>query len=111
MAREVRNVRDHVEEYVLPNGRRIYILGQGRLINLAAAHGHPASVMDMSFATQALTAEWCVQQRGKLSAKVYLVPTEVEEYVSRLKLESMGICIDQLTPEQEKYLNSWEMGT
>jgi adenosylhomocysteinase len=106
-----RDVRPEVDEFVLPGGNRLYVLGQGRLINLAAAHGHPASVMDMSFATQALTSEWCVRQKGQLTAKVYDVPAEVEQYVSRLKLESMGIRIDQLTAEQEKYLNSWEVGT
>jgi adenosylhomocysteinase len=105
------NVRSHVDEYKLRNGRRIYILGQGRLVNLAAAEGHPPSVMDMSFATQALTTEFCVQNKGKLAAKVHEVPREVEEYVSRHKLASMGIEIDQLTPEQKRYMSGWEQGT
>jgi adenosylhomocysteinase len=105
------NVRSHVDEYKLRNGRRIYILGQGRLVNLAAAEGHPPSVMDMSFATQALTTEFCVQNKGKLAAKVHEVPREVEEYVSRHKLASMGIEIDQLTAEQKRYMSGWEQGT
>jgi adenosylhomocysteinase len=100
-----------VDEYKLRNGRRIYVLGQGRLVNLAAAEGHPPSVMDMSFATQALTTEFCVKNKGKLAAKVHEVPREVEEYVSRHKLASMGIEIDQLTPEQKRYMSGWEQGT
>ena len=106
-----RGVRDFVDEYVLADGRRIYSLGEGRLINLAAAHGHPASVMDMSFATQALSTEWSVSLKGKLSAKVYDVPKAVDAWVAKLKLETMGVGIDSLTPEQKKYLSSWEMGT
>jgi adenosylhomocysteinase len=105
------NVRSHVDEYKLRNGRRIYVLGQGRLVNLAAAEGHPPSVMDMSFATQALTTEFCVKNKGKLAAKVHEVPREVEEYVSRHKLASMGIEIDQLTVEQKRYMSGWEQGT
>jgi adenosylhomocysteinase len=106
-----RAIKDNVDEYIMPDGRRIYVLGEGRLINLAAAHGHPASVMDMSFATQALTSEWCVKNSGKLTAQVYDVPGEVEDFVATLKLRTMGIEIDRLTPEQAKYLQSWEMGT
>ncbi len=106
-----RLIKDCVDEYVLSDGRRIYVLGEGRLINLAAAHGHPASVMDMSFATQALTSEWCVKQSGKLGPRVYDVPREVEDFVATLKLRTMGIEIDRLTPEQSKYLQSWQMGT
>ena len=106
-----RGIREFVDEYVLPNGKRVYILGEGRLINLAAAHGHPASVMDMSFAAQALATEWSLKMKGKLEHKVYNVPKEVDQWVSTLKLESMGITIDTLTPEQAKYLESWEMGT
>ena len=106
-----RAIKDNVDEYIMPNGRRIYVLGEGRLINLAAAHGHPASVMDMSFATQALTSEWCVKNSGKLSAQVYDVPREVEDFVATLKLRTMGIEIDRLTAEQAKYLQSWELGT
>jgi len=102
-------IRNFVDEYKLPNGNRIFLLGEGRLINLAAAEGHPASVMDMSFATQALTTEFALKQ--KLEAGVYEVPKNVEEYISHLKLKSMGIRIDELTEEQKKYLSSWEMGT
>ena len=105
------NVRSHVDEYKLKSGRRVYVLGQGRLVNLAAAEGHPPSVMDMSFATQALTTEYCVKNKGKLGPKVHEVPREVEEYVSRHKLASMGIEIDQLTAEQKRYMSGWEQGT
>jgi len=104
-------VRHLVDEYVMPNGRRLYLLAEGRLINLAAAEGHPASVMDMSFATQALATEWVVKSGGKLSVQVHEVPADIEDWVAKLKLESMGIEIDQLTEEQVKYLASWEMGT
>ena len=106
-----KGVRKFVDEYVLNNGNRVYILGEGRLINLAAAHGHPASVMDMSFATQALATEWVLKMKGKLDHKVYNVPREVDQWVSKLKLQSMGIIIDTLTADQTKYLASWEMGT
>jgi adenosylhomocysteinase len=105
------NVRDNVDEYKLRNGRRIYLLGQGRLVNLAAAEGHPPSVMDMSFATQALATEYCVQNKGKLSNKVHNVPVELEQYVARHKLASMGINIDVLTEEQKRYMSGWEQGT
>ncbi len=112
MAVEVRpQVRNFVDQYVLKDGRRINLLAEGRLINLAAAEGHPASVMDMSFATQALTTEWVVKNAGQLTAKVYNVPSEIEDWVSRLKLKSMDIEIDELTEEQKQYLASWEMGT
>jgi len=106
-----RGVREFVDEYVLKNGNRLYILGEGRLINLAAAHGHPASVMDMSFAAQALATEWAVRREGKLDHKVHQVPKEVDQFVASLKLETMGVAIDALTAEQAKYLQSWEMGT
>jgi len=106
-----RNVRNHVDEYVLKNNRRIHLLAEGRLINLAAAEGHPASVMDMSFATQALQAEYVVKKKGKFGAEVYDVPLEVEEQVSRVKLKSMSISIDKLTPEQVEYLASSGEGT
>jgi len=106
-----RNVRNHVDEYVLSNNRRIHLLAEGRLINLAAAEGHPASVMDMSFATQALQAEYVVKKRDTLDALVYDVPLKVEEQVSRLKLKSMSISIDKLTPEQIEYLASSGEGT
>jgi adenosylhomocysteinase len=100
-----------VEEFTLKNGRKIYILGEGRLINLAAAEGHPSSVMDMSFANQALSAEYMANEHAKMVKKVYPVPQDIDEEIARLKLASMGIEIDTLTPEQEKYLSSWEMGT
>jgi adenosylhomocysteinase len=105
------NVRGHVDEYKLRNGRRIYVVGQGRLVNLAAAEGHPPSVMDMSFATQALTTEHCVKNKGKLSAAVHPVPVEVEQFVAGHKLASMGIQIDELTAEQKRYMSGWEQGT
>jgi len=109
---EVREqVRNFVDQYVLENGNRVNLLADGRLINLAAAEGHPASVMDMSFATQALATEFVIEQAGKLDAKVYNVPGEIEDWVARLKLESMNIDIDELTEEQKEYLSSWEMGT
>ncbi|HUX16429.1 MAG TPA: adenosylhomocysteinase, partial [Phycisphaerae bacterium] len=112
MAKKVRRgVRNFVDAYDLADGRTIYILGEGRLVNLAAAEGHPASVMDMSFAVQALTTEWVVKNRGKLDVRVHDVPREVDQYVARLKLQTMGIRIDELTPEQAKYLASSEMGT
>jgi adenosylhomocysteinase len=105
------NVRAHVDEYRLRSGNRVYVLGQGRLVNLAAAEGHPPSVMDMSFATQALTTEYCVQNKGRLSAAVHPVPASVEEFVARHKLASMGIAIDELTAEQKRYMSGWEQGT
>jgi adenosylhomocysteinase len=105
-----RKVREHVDEYLL-NNKRLYVLGEGRLVNLAAAHGHPASVMDMSFATQALASEYCIKNKGKLGAKVYNVPVEVENLVAELKLSSMNINIDQLTVEQKRYMSGWEQGT
>jgi adenosylhomocysteinase len=105
------NVRNFVDQYVLADNRRINLLANGRLINLAAAEGHPASVMDMSFATQALASEFVVKNKNNLKNKVYNVPTEIEDYVADLKLKTMGITIDVLTPEQEAYLNSWHLGT
>jgi adenosylhomocysteinase len=107
---ERRVIRDFVEEFTLKNGRRIYVLGEGRLINLAAAEGHPSSVMDMSFANQALSAEYMAREHANLKKKVYPVPSDIDKEIARLKLKSMGIEIDTLTPEQEKYLSSWEMG-
>ena len=106
-----RPMREFVEEYTLPNGRRINLLGEGRLINLAAAEGHPASVMDMSFANQALSVEFAVKNRGRLEKKVYAVPQEIDSAIARLKLKAIGITIDELTEEQKKYLASWDMGT
>lgn len=111
MSRRVRTVRDNVQEYLLGDGRRIFLLGEGRLINLAAAEGHPASVMDMSFANQALGAEYLLQNAKKLDRRVYSIPRSIDDSIARLKLQSMGISIDSLTPEQKKYLSSWEMGT
>ncbi|MEO5657143.1 MAG: adenosylhomocysteinase [Nitrospiria bacterium] len=110
-AKRKRVIRDFVEEYTMADGRRINLLGEGRLINLASAEGHPASVMDMSFANQALSAEYMVKQGKKLQKMVYPVPSEIDEEIARLKLDGMGIKIDKLTKEQEKYLASWEMGT
>jgi len=110
-AGEGRRVREFVDEYLLPGGKRVYVLGEGRLINLAAAEGHPAVVMDMSFANQALSAEYVVRSHTKLKKQVYLVPKVIDDEIARLKLISMGVKIDKLTPEQKKYLNSWEEGT
>jgi adenosylhomocysteinase len=105
-------LRPFVEEYkVKDSGNRVIVLGEGRLINLAAAEGHPASVMDMSFATQALAAEWVLKNKSQLSPQVYAVDPAIEDYVSNLKLQAMGIAIDKLTPEQQKYLSGWEEGT
>jgi len=106
-----KRIRPFVDEYALNDGRHLYLLGEGRLINLAAAEGHPASVMDMSFANQALSLEYMVQSKGKLENKVYPVPDDIDKQVARLKLDSMGISIDTLTPEQERYLTSWQEGT
>ena len=111
LAKAKRQMRPFVEEYTLADGRRLYLLGEGRLINLAAAEGHPASVMDMSFANQALCLEYLVKNKGKLQPKVYPVPEEIDNEVGRLKLRAMNIAIDSLTKEQKKYLDSWEEGT
>ncbi|MFQ5858390.1 MAG: adenosylhomocysteinase [Anaerolineae bacterium] len=111
MAVEVRRPRESVEQYVFADGRRINLLGEGRLVNLAAAEGHPASVMDMSFANQALTAEYIVQHAGDLEPQVYPVPEAIDKEIARLKLDAMGFEIDTLTPEQERYLRSWQEGT
>ncbi len=107
----VRRIREFVDEYVLVDGRRLYLLGEGRLVNLSAAEGHPAAVMDMSFANQALSAEWVASNRGTLEPRVYPVPVEIDKEVARLKLHAMGVEIDELTAEQEHYLHSWEQGT
>jgi len=106
-----RRIREYVDEYTMSDGRKINLLGEGRLINLAAAEGHPASVMDMSFANQALCAEHIANQDDDLEGKVYTVPKEIDEQVASLKLASMGISIDELTEEQRKYLSEWTMGT
>jgi adenosylhomocysteinase len=111
LAGDPRRVRDLVDEYGMPDGRRIYLLAEGRLVNLAAAEGHPAAVMDMSFANQALSVEWLVKEGGSLAPGVYPVPADIDGEVARLKLQAMGIEIDALTPEQEEYLRSWEIGT
>jgi adenosylhomocysteinase len=111
MAVEKRRPREFVEQYWLPDGRRIHLLGEGRLVNLAAAEGHPASVMDMSFANQALGSAYMLRNAGKLEKKVYVIPAEIDQEIARLKLATMGVRIDDLTPEQHKYLASWESGT
>jgi adenosylhomocysteinase len=108
---EPTRVREFVDEYRLEDGRRVLLLAEGRLVNLSAAEGHPAAVMDMSFANQALTAEWLARQEARLSPAVYPVPPEIDAEVARLKLRAMGVEIDELTPEQQAYLNSWELGT
>ena len=111
MAVKITRVRDFLDEYTLADGRRIYVAGEGRLVNLAAAEGHPSAVMDMSFANQALAAEYLLQQKGKLEGKVYDVPREIDNAIAALKLKAMGVAIDTLTEEQQAYLNSWTIGT
>jgi len=111
IATNKRQVREFVEEYTLSDGRKINVLGEGRLVNLAAAEGHPSSVMDMSFANQALAAEYLAKNAKQLEKRVYPVPKEIDKEIARLKLKAMGVAIDTLTPEQKKYLSSWEMGT
>jgi len=111
MSKSVRQIREFVEEYTLLDGKKINLLGEGRLINLAAAEGHPSCVMDMSFANQALSAEYIKKNQGKLDKKVYCVPEDIDKEIARLKLKAMGIKIDTLTAEQKKYLESWELGT
>jgi len=107
----VRRIRESVDEYTLADGRRLHLLGEGRLVNLAAAEGHPAAVMDMSFANQALSVEWMVQHHADLEKRVYPVPPEIDREVARLKLRAMGVEIDTLTEEQDLYLHSWDQGT
>lgn len=112
LAAEIKKeVRPNVDEYCMRDGRSIFVLAEGRLVNLACAEGHPAEVMDMSFGTQAMTAEHAVKMRGRLSAKVHPVPGEIEQWIARLKLKTMGVAIDELTEEQRKYLASWQEGT
>lgn len=106
-----RSLRNNLDEYVLPNGKKVYLLAEGRLVNLGAAEGHPAEVMDLSFANQALAAEWFVKNRGKLKNKVYVLPKKMDKTIALLKLRAMGISIDRLTSEQKKYLSSWQEGT
>ncbi|HWY78939.1 MAG TPA: adenosylhomocysteinase [Candidatus Sulfotelmatobacter sp.] len=111
MKKTKRKIRNFLDEYTLPNGKRLYVLGEGRLVNLAAAEGHPAEVMDMSFANQALAAEYFVKNKGKLVNKVYVLPRTLDVNVASLKLKAMGISIDTLTSEQKNYLDSWTEGT
>ena len=111
MSKAKKIIRDNIEEYTLTDGRKLYLLAEGRLVNLAAAEGHPATVMDMSFANQALSVEYIIKKEKTLEKKVYVVPKEIDEEIARLKLDSMDIKIDTLTDEQKKYLESWEMGT
>ena len=111
LSRKIRRMREFVDEYSLKNGKKVYLLGEGRLINLASAEGHPASVMDMSFANQALSVEFLARNGKKMENKVYPVPVKIDEEIARLKLKGMGINIDRLTKEQHKYLTSWEEGT
>ncbi|MGZ5468199.1 MAG: adenosylhomocysteinase, partial [Candidatus Aminicenantales bacterium] len=111
LAKAKRRVRDFVDEYTLQDGRRINLLGEGRLINLAAAEGHPAMVMDMSFANQALSLRWLLGQAKGLAKSVFPVPREIDEEIASLKLASMGSAIDKLTPAQKKYLAGWQEGT
>ena len=106
-----KRIRESLDEYKLKNGKKIYVLGEGRLVNLAAAEGHPAEVMDMSFANQALAAEFFVKNKGKLENKVYILPEELDKMVARLKLEAMKVGFDKLSKDQEKYLSSWTEGT
>jgi adenosylhomocysteinase len=111
VAKKKRQVREFVEEFTLPSGKCVNILGEGRLINLASAEGHPAMVMDMSFANQALSAEFVVKNHKKLKKQVYVVPEKIDNQIAALKLKSMGSKIDTLTKDQVKYLASWDMGT
>ncbi len=111
MKKSKRTIRNFLDEYTLTNGKRLYVLGEGRLVNLAAAEGHPAEVMDMSFANQALAAEYFVKNKGQLLNKVYVLPKELDVQVAAIKLKAMGISLDKLTPEQKKYLESWDEGT
>src|SRR2546423_2148256 len=111
LARQTREARSLVQEFTLADGRRVYLIADGRLVNLSAAEGHPALVMDMSFANQALSAEYAIQNAAELERRVYPVPEEIDREIARLKLETMGVEIDKLTEEQEKYLASWDEGT
>jgi adenosylhomocysteinase len=111
LASETRVAREFVEEFTLDDGRRLYLIADGRLVNLAAAEGHPALVMDMSFANQALGIEYAAQHAGELERRVYPVPADIDKEIARLKLATMGIEIDVLTEEQAKYLASWDEGT
>jgi adenosylhomocysteinase len=111
LAVKKRRVREYVDEYTLADGRRIYLLAEGRLVNLSAAEGHPAAVMDMSFANQSLSAEYMVKQHAQLEKKVYVVPREIDDEIARVKLATMQVACDTLTDEQAAYLASWDQGT
>lgn len=111
LAKKRRIIRDNLEEFTLKNGKRIYLLAEGRLVNLTAAEGHPSEVMDLSFATQALAQEYLLKNQTKLDKKIYFLPEKIEEKIALLKLKSMNIKIDSLTPKQKKYMNSWDLGT
>jgi adenosylhomocysteinase len=106
-----RRIGEYADEYALPNGNRLYLIGEGRLANLVVLGGHPSEIMDLSFSVQALTAEYLVKNRGKLESKVYGVPEEIDEGVAKVKLDTMGIRIDGLTEDQEAYIGSFELGT
>ena len=111
IAKSKRTLRNNLEEFTLPNGKKEYAIGEGRLVNLVAAEGHPAEVMDMSFANQALAAAWLVKRKLTLKPKVYVLPKEIDQRVARLKLRAMGMRFDRLTRQQRKYLHSWQEGT
>jgi adenosylhomocysteinase len=111
ITKKQRDIRPFVREYTLKNGRRIYVLSEGRLVNLSSAEGHPSGVMDMSFANQSLAAEFLTKKSKTLSKQVYPVPPAIDEQIARLKLKAMGVKIDKLTKEQKKYLTSWDVGT
>ncbi len=111
LSKRIRKIKDFVEEFSLKNGKKIYLLADGRLVNLSSAEGHPSAVMDMSFSNQALSVEFLVQNSNKLEKKVYPVPQEIDSKIALLKLKSLGVSIDELTPEQKRYLTSWEFGT
>ncbi|MFM6079941.1 MAG: adenosylhomocysteinase, partial [Dolichospermum sp.] len=108
---EIKTVRPFTEQYILNSGKSVIVLGEGRLVNLAAAEGHPSAVMDMSFANQALAVEYLVKNKGKLEPGLYSIPTEVDQEIARLKLQALGIYIDSLTADQIEYINSWQSGT
>jgi adenosylhomocysteinase len=111
LAEDVKSVRQWTDEYRLKSGKSVIVLGEGRLVNLAAAEGHPASVMDMSFANQALSVEYLIKNQGKLEPNIHLLPEEIDEEIAKLKLAAMGVQIDQLSPEMVEYMNSWQTGT
>jgi adenosylhomocysteinase len=110
-AKSVKEVRNFTEQYTLPSGKSVVVIGEGRLVNLAAAEGHPSAVMDMSFANQALACEYLVKNKGKLEPAIHSIPVELDQEIARIKLAAMGINIDSLTAEQTEYINSWTSGT